>query len=334
MILKRKKLAIKSSRSHFKSSCFIKTFAEWPLIFPPNLIVGHDVVVHLVIDEGVVEVHVGCLVLVCREVTVEWESEGRRVVEIAAAAADSAGDGVVEAGEALGRGCSVRHQHKEELHGIAANAASGQHQSRGESAVGFGHVQDEFLAAIVSRHQVLVQLVVSGAVVDEPREVSGLAFEEVVAGLQVDHEALELPEVVAVLVDVQNLAEAVVLGSDEDGERRLLFLIGVRLDLHGERQVVQSRHGDLEFVLRLDVFFRLNRHVDGVGDISCEQVEICQKLVNLDALELHAIECEIGFRVGRHLRHEGFVEENDALVEDIKHGITKGRLEELQHAVE
>lgn len=81
------------------------------------------------IDEGVVEVHVRCLVLVCWEVTVEWESEGGCGVEVTAAASDSAGDCVVEASEAFGLGCSVWHQHEEELDGVATDAASGQHES-------------------------------------------------------------------------------------------------------------------------------------------------------------------------------------------------------------
>uniref|UniRef100_A0AAG5CS64 Uncharacterized protein n=1 Tax=Anopheles atroparvus TaxID=41427 RepID=A0AAG5CS64_ANOAO len=241
----------------------------------------------------------------------------------------------------------VRGNHEEELERHATLLALRQHQAGREATVRLGHVERELVVTGERLHDLLVQLEVRGAVLDEPAEVLRVARDHVVAGHQVDQEVVELEEVLPVGVDAVRVTVLVVLRSEEHGHDRLLRLVRDDVQLERERQVVEAGHARVQHkVLALVVghlaellhLARLHRalvehlHVDGVRDVRVEVVEVRHQLVHLDRAELHAREVDLVVLVARQRVLEAVVEADDALEELVEQRVAHGRLVALEHA--
>uniref|UniRef100_A0AAG5DTD7 Uncharacterized protein n=1 Tax=Anopheles atroparvus TaxID=41427 RepID=A0AAG5DTD7_ANOAO len=189
-----------------------------------------------VIDEDILEVHVLGVEVAEVDVTVQRISE-RQIVDVLRARSNTARVGVIVGRELLHLRGVVRGHDEVERHFVAARETLRQEQAVGEAAMGLGVVQNELLATVVRRHDLLVQVSVSRAVADAVVEVAGVADDRVLASDEVVQVLVNLDEV---LLQVLQLLEVVELGAHVHTNDALAGGLGVHIQSVGEWLVVDA----------------------------------------------------------------------------------------------
>lgn len=275
---------------------------------------GDHVLVHvllsLVLDEHILEVHVGLVEVQLVDGAVQRVAEGLVVEDV-----------VLVVTSVLGRHVGVDHH--EELEGEARVGTLGQHQPVGQQEVVLGHVSGD-----LSVVQVAVQLVGGDGVLLEVEEVLRVADDVVLALVQLGLEEVQLEEVHPVVLKGDGVAVAIVFGSHEDLDHSVSSDVRLDLNLDVESLVVEAGLADQVRVRHVGEL--LLAVESGVGDVEGEVVKVGDEVVDLNVVDLDAGEFEglpgVGLEVLLVLQEVV----QDALVQLEEHGVAESGLVVLQ----
>ena len=190
---------------------------------------------------------------------------------------------------------NIRAHDHIELEFLTTISTLRQQESPWETEIGLIGVHTELPVTFQSTNNLLVQLLVTSTIILEEVVLVRVTFDHVFASLQLVLEVLELDEVKTVLADVEVPSVLIVLRSKVHPHDSFLFLLGLNVDLVGERFVVETllTNSDLYFIVF--VFLRSDEH--SVAHIGVEVVEVGDKTVELDILYFNTLEVQILFGV-------------------------------------
>lgn len=140
-------------------------------------------------------------------------------------------------------------------------------------------------------------------------------------------ETVEFNHQSPLLVVAEDTSFAVVLGSNEYADHGINTLVGVNIDLVGERLVVHAELSGLdnEFLLRLvDVY--------GAGDVKVKLFEVGDELFNLNGVNLDSLEDQLFAQVAGEVGLVTKEQARDSGQETVVYGITKEGLVVLNDA--
>lgn len=225
-----------------------------------------------------------------------------------------------------------RHDH-EHLHGHAPAAAHGQQHAVGEARA--RAVPPRLRHGVVSGAEGLNQRAVKhlpgpGPVADHVVHLHGVAHDGVLAGLELVDEAVDLDHVEPLVIDVHELAHAVVFGAEEHAHDGVHGLVGD--DVDGELEVVvveAALAGDHQHVGLLLLHLGLVQ-VEGVGDVHVHLVEEGNQLVGHEVLDLDSGEVELVAGVGGQQLLEQDHVVGHALHEHPEHGVAQAGLHHVE----
>lgn len=228
--------------------------------------------------------------------------------------------------------------HVEELEGLAALLAAGQHHAVGDSTVGLGLVQLEFVVAVGGVHQFLVEFQVGGAIVHPEAEIAAGTLDVVDTGLQVHLEVLQLEEVLVVVLQRNGVSVLIVLGSNEHLHNGILSLVGGNVQGELEWLVVKAVLAGLDHVavaLVVGVASEVVQgiggtlhhwlNVDGIADVGVEVLEIGgQAFGHVNGIDLDALEGVVSLLVLGEGLHQMPVVADQLLVDLVEDGVAQG----------
>jgi len=215
-----------------------------------------------------------------------------------------------------------------ELVGLATEVTLWKHVPLWESIVVSWVVDLEFFGTLEGSHDLLVELLVGGAVVGKEVALVGVALDDVLAGLEGVVEPVDFVEVDAVVLNVDFTSVLVVFWTDEDLDESFGLLVALNLDLVVEGLVVKTvlAGADLEGLV---VEFLLVDG-DGVAQVGVVVIEESDKTVNLDVLNLNSIELEFFLLVSSFVVLVLVEVVHDPLVHLPEHWVAEGGLEVFQ----
>lgn len=258
------------------------------------LMVGSiDFTLGLVVDGNILHVGVGDEEGVfIFDWAVEWITEWK-VIHVTMTAANSSRVNLIVS-RFLG-GLGVWTDVEEELVVETSLGTLGEDEASWESVVSLGHVQVEFFVSLKSRHNVLVEGAPGGAVLDG-FSFMRVALNDVLARGHVVGEFVELNKVHPVVGDWNFMTKFIILGTDEDADHNVMFLVALDGHLVGECFVVEAPLAgtDMEAV---GVEFLLV-DVQGVGKIKVIMIEVGDQLVEVDILNLNSWIVQLAVAVG------------------------------------
>jgi len=227
----------------------------------------------------------------------------------------------------LGR-CVVWGDDDVELVGLATEVTLGEHVPVWEAVVVVVLVDLELISAVGGGEDLLVELLVGGAVVGEVVAVVGVALDDVLSGGEAVVEPVEEEEVHAVVVHVDFAAELVVFWTDEDLDESLDWFVGLNLDLVVEGLVVQAVLTGADLELFVGEFLLVDG--DGVAQVGVVGIEESDETVDLDVLNLDSIEVKFLLLVCALVVLVLVEVEHDPLVHLPEHGVAEGGFKVFQ----
>jgi len=215
-----------------------------------------------------------------------------------------------------------------ELVGLAAEVTLWKHMPLWESVVVSWIVDLEFFATLEGSHNVLVELLVGGAVVGEIVALLGVALDDVLAGLEGVVEPVDFVEVDAVVLNVDFTSVLVVFWTDEDLDEGLGLLVALNLDLVVEGLVVKTVLAGADLECLVIEFLLVDG--DGVAQVGVVVIEESDKTVNLDVLNLNSFEVKLFLLVSSFVVLVLVEVVHDPLVHLPEHRVAEGGLEVFQ----
>lgn len=197
----------------------------------------------------------------------------------------------------------------------------------GETVERFLPVNFEFFFAFVGVKDVLVQLLVGGAITNVIAVLRS-TFKYVLTSLEFVVEFVEFHKVQTVFVDVDLAPVLVVFRADEHSHDSFSSFVGVHVNLVGEWFVVETVLAGVH--LEMFVFEFLFVGVHGVSDVGIEVVVVGHQFVYFHVFNLETFEMEFFVLVVRKMCLVFLEIQDDFLVEFVEDWVAKGSFEMLQ----